>query len=301
MATTGIRHIVVEMIGNEAGLRPQPLSRWPGMCHSFYSGGIVQKKYSQYYTQKFLSFYLRFWKIFVWDFISAIEPIKKYAFIIINLIFFLFKFNSPSHSSAAVVSNSAPKNYAHSAPAKQVEASSAGGGGWSVSAYEVLSFLNLRGILRRETPITNNGPGGSESNSEAGTPPNKDALSFSATPPSQTSISMVEHQHNQTGTSVSSTSAVVAASQRFGGSRMSSSNNGAPHESTPMLADENNDPRNVVGDPSSGVIPKYGHGTKIMTCHCPPDADFSYLNLKDFRYVLLWEAQTNTNWYKMSN
>lgn len=240
------------------------------MCHSFYSGGIVQKKSnSELHSEIFIILF------------TFLENIR------LRFLSLLFKFNSPSHSSAAVVSNSAPKNYAHSAPAKQVEASSAGGGGWSVSAYEVLSFLNLRGILRRETPITNNGPGGSESNSEAGTPPNKDALSFSATPPSQTSISMVEHQHNQTGTSVSSTSALVAASQRFGGSRMSSSNNGAPHESTPMLADESNDPRNVVGDPSSGVIPKYGHGTKIMTCHCPPDADFSYLNLKDFRYVLL--------------
>ena len=183
--------------------------------------------------------------------------------------------NRPSHSST-VVSNSAPKNYSHSAPAKQAEASSAGGG-WSVSAYEVLSFLNLRGILRRETPITNNA--GSESNSEAGTPPNKDALSFSATPPSQASISM---EHNQTSASVSSSSALLAASQRFGGSRVSSS---LAHETTPML--EESSERERGGDTSSGGIPKYGHGTKIMTCHCPPDADFSYLNLKDFRYVFL--------------
>lgn len=228
--------------------------------------------------------------------ISTVNIIQITFWLLTKFKYFHFN-NSPSHSSAAVVSNSAPKNYAHSAPAKQVEASSAGGGGWSVSAYEVLSFLNLRGILRRETPITNKAPGGSESNSEAGTPPNKDALSFSATPPSQTSISMVEHQHNQTQ-SVSSTSALVAASQRFGGSRMSSSNNGTPLESTPMLGgDESSDPRGV-GDASSGVIPKYGHGTKIMTCHCPPDADFSYLNLKDFRYVFCWTIQFNLHqWF----
>lgn len=37
------------------------------------------------------------------------------------------------------------------------------------------------------------------------------------------------------------------------------------------------------GDHSPTDFPKYGDSSKMLTCHCPPDADFPYLNLDEFR------------------
>eukprot|EP00111_Clytia_hemisphaerica_P006364 TCONS_00018439-protein len=157
-------------------------------------------------------------------------------------------------NSTGVISSSAPKNYSHSAPAKQESS------GWSGNAYEVLSFLNLKGILRSrggggETPIVHPG---SESNSEAGTPPHKDGVlgdSFSTTPPSHGSSIAME---------------AVGPSQRRG-SRVSASQ---AHENTPMLDESHGTDHQ---DPS-----KFAHATKMLTCQCPPDAVFDYLNLKEF-------------------
>jgi len=165
-------------------------------------------------------------------------------------------FYSAGHSGS--ISSSVPKNYSHSAPTKQEPT------GWSFSAYEVLSFLNLRGILRSRggdtaSALTNGA--GSGSNSEAGTPPNKDGVlneRFSTTPLSQTSISL---------------EATVTSQRR--GSRVSTT---VAHEATPMLEEG----AQGVNHPD---MPKYGHSAKMLTCHCPPDADFPYLNLKEFRFV----------------
>lgn len=143
-----------------------------------------------------------------------------------------------------------PKNYSQSAPEKQES-------GWS--AQEVLSFLNLRSILRRGDAIMNMPT--SPTNSESGTPPKDGELgdSFSESPPQQTSIM-----------------------ESF--RRPSHVTNPVSQETMPII-DEGTTPapNERSGDHSPTDFPKYGNTSKMLTCHCPPDADFPYLNLREFR------------------
>ena len=56
------------------------------------------------------------------------------------------------------------------------------------------------------------------------------------------------------------------------------------HEATPMLEEGVHNAALGVDHPD---VPKYSNCAKMLTCHCPPDADFPYLNLKEFRFLFL--------------
>ena len=122
----------------------------------------------------------------------------------------------------------------------------------------MLSFLNLRSILRRGDPIVNMSPT-SPTNSESGTPPKEGGDlgdSFSESPPQRES--MIQSYR-----------------------RESRGSNLIGHDTMPMIDEMTSGER--PGDRSPTDFPKYGHNTRMLTCHCPPDADFPYLNLGEFR------------------
>lgn len=132
----------------------------------------------------------------------------------------------------------------------------------SWNASELLSFLNLKGRprSRAELTILNVSPSNSDS---CGTPPKDllfDKTSIDVPCSSSTKESIVDGYREQK----LRISAPILPS--------------VPEKS----AEEILTPEKIF-ELSQAEYPKYGSSGKMLTCHCPPDADLPNLNLREFR------------------
>lgn len=145
-----------------------------------------------------------------------------------------------------------PSEFSQSTPVKQSSS-------WNTS--EALSFFNLRRLRSRGDAVSNI----SHSPSDGGTPPTEiacgePACSFSRRKSSGGDSRLVLRR----GTS---TLFNITASEKA------------------SLLEESGGDR--PGDQSPTDYVSYSSSGKILTCHCPPDADLPNLNLREFRLVNL--------------
>ena len=150
-------------------------------------------------------------------------------------------------STDAAASSSIPRNYSHSAPVKRDSS-------WNTSEVAAGIFFNLKGILRSRADTILSG---SPSDKELILGENYGGLSPQS--------SIIEARRNSRSRGLSPFLSPVP-------------------EKTPMLEESNNE---RSGDHSPTDFSRHTSGGKILTCHCPPDADLPNLNLREFRYDIL--------------
>ena len=104
----------------------------------------------------------------------------------------------------------------------------------------------------------------SPSNSETGTPPKEVLLNKSIDTPSCSATTHLPAIETRRESKIKAPVATLSP---------------VPEKSI-LLDDMSGEKAN---DHSPTDYPKYGNSGKILTCHCPPDADLPNLNLREFR------------------